>query len=95
MNRLDETINERPRRRDADTILCQIKTLLPLLVACGIGYSGFELLKYRTGITEGKVENAMERVSVIERKLDVHGQILSDIRDAVKDIAQRQRRRND
>lgn len=95
MNHFDETLNERPRRRDSDSIVGQVKTLWPLLAACVIGYSGFELLRYRTGVTEGKVEVALEKVSTVERKMDVHGQMLADIRDAVKDIAQRQRRRND
>lgn len=92
---MSEIVSDRPRRREVDSIFGQIKTMWPLIMACAVGYTGFELLRYRVGVNEVKSENAIERVSIIERKIDVHGQMLSDIRDAVKDIARSQRRGRD
>lgn len=80
------------RRRSSDGLIGQIKALWPVLAVCCAGWAAWKVQEAKVEGTVKTVTDTVDRVNAIERKMDVHGQMLSDIRDAVKDIARRQRR---
>ena len=80
------------KRRNDDSFFGQLKSLWPIICLLGAAYASWQVLEVKVGTNSTTITDTVGRVNAIERKIDVHGQMLADIRDAVKDISRRQRR---
>lgn len=79
------------RRRGSDSILGQIKQLWPVLVACCIGYAAWEVQRVKIVDTAEQTIKNTEDIQVLKSAVAVQTAMLTDIRDAVKDISRRRR----
>lgn len=89
-----ESIEDRPRRRGADSIVGQVKSLWPILVMCCVGYAAWEKVRSKTEDNTITINKTVDDVNILKQTCAVQTAMLLEIKDVVKDIARSQRRRS-
>ena len=78
------------KRRFDDTIAGKMAKLWPILLALALLGASYVRNDQKLADTANLAKETASKVSVLERKVDVQTELLSDIRDMVKEMARRQ-----
>jgi hypothetical protein len=92
---MSEALVDRPRRRDSDNIIGQLKTLWPVLLILATSYAAWERVRIKTNDNTDGLAKVVGEVDILKQTAAVQTAMLARIEDTVKEIARSQRRRRD